>query len=511
MSALAPAALVALLTGLLSYQVTREFTLFNALNLAGGGLGLAWAGARGLHGLAQRSRGAPHSGLARGAARVLFCLIAAAGIERLAARTLPPADLSFERAFELSPALKDALAEMPAPLEALLFYDAADRRVRRSRLLLEALAQAGPVEVRLVDLARDPELAQQFELDASAASSNQIVLVLGEHWEPVERASEASLYESLYRLLRREEATLVVLRGEGEGSLESVEEDGYSGFVTALLTEGYRVEGRVSASLAEIPPGTDAVVALAPQRRLLPHSLDALRRYLAEGGRLVALLEPGRESGLEEVLAEWGITAPPGLLVVDPASAPLDRNRGRGVDVLAYGYESQHRVTRGLDADRVTLFPGVRPLDLRKPASGDRLTRMVLSSPRSFVSDDLGWLSRSGAPEPGAQAPERRTLVASGRYERGGRETRIVAFGDADCASNRYLRSLYNLDLLLNSVHWATERTQAITLRPKALRGTLQFPVPLQNSLTAFYGIGLLLPELLLIAGLWVGLRRRQS
>ena len=85
-----------------------------------------------------------------------------------------------------------------------------------------------------------------------------------------------------------------------------------------------------------------------------------------------------------------------------------------------------------------------------------------------------------------------------------------MAFGDSDFASNRYLRALYNLDLLVNAVHWATERESAITLRPKAGR-LLQFPVPIQRSLNALYGIGLLVPELLVMAGMWVWLRRRSA
>ena len=86
----------------------------------------------------------------------------------------------------------------------------------------------------------------------------------------------------------------------------------------------------------------------------------------------------------------------------------------------------------------------------------------------------------------------------------------VVAFGVSDLASNRYLRALYNLDLVMNALHWVTQREGAITLRPKAA-ATIQFPVPLQNSLSAFYGVGMLVPELLLIAGGWVWLRRRSA
>ncbi len=89
-------------------------------------------------------------------------------------------------------------------------------------------------------------------------------------------------------------------------------------------------------------------------------------------------------------------------------------------------------------------------------------------------------------------------------------ETRIFAVGDSDFASNRYLRALYNLDLVMNGVHWALEREAQIALRPK-IRDTVQFPLPVQDSLRMLYGVGLLLPELLLIAGGVLWLRQRSA
>jgi ABC-type uncharacterized transport system involved in gliding motility auxiliary subunit len=127
------------------------------------------------------------------------------------------------------------------------------------------------------------------------------------------------------------------------------------------------------------------------------------------------------------------------------------------------------------------------------------------------VSDDLSWLTRSsGRPSNTGQPTGYQTLVAMGEYERAGVTTRVVAFGDSEFASNRWLRTLYNLDLILNAVHWATENEPSVTLRPK-VRTTVQFPLPLNNSVRALYGVGLLLPELLLIVGGIVWLRRRSA
>jgi ABC-2 type transport system permease protein len=284
---------------------------------------------------------------------------------------------------------------------------------------------------------------------------------------------------------------------------------GYAGLAEALVTEGFTIHSVVSATLRDVPEDAAAVLVVSPKRRLLPHALLALQRYLERGGRLVALLEPGSESGVEEVLAEWGIRSP-NALVIDPASGPVEERSAQGLNVIAYSYEVDP-ITRGLDRNRMTYFPSARPLELRKPEGDDKVRRLVLSSPHAWVTYDLSWLERrSGEPEPGDAETGYQTLAAAGSYQRGDAETRIVAFGDSDFASNRYLRTIYNLDLIMNAVNWATAHEAGITLRPK-IRKTVQFPVPLNNSVNAFYGVGLLLPELLLIAGGIVWLRRRSA
>ena len=90
--------------------------------------------------------------------------------------------------------------------------------------------------------------------------------------------------------------------------------------------------------------------------------------------------------------------------------------------------------------------------------------------------------------------------------------TRIVAFDDTEFASNRCLRALYNLDLVLNAVHWVTERETPIMLRVKGGGRELnQLPVPLETSLQALYGVGPVVPEPLLLAAGWAWLRLRSA
>jgi ABC-type uncharacterized transport system len=433
--------------------------------------------------------------------------VAAAGValERLTAAADWQLDWSFEQRFALSDAVRGVLQELGS-VDATLYHASFDPRARSTRLLLRTLAETGHLELRERSLDESPEDADRFGI----GSSNSVVLRRGERYETVERPTEGTLYEALYRLRDRDAGMLYVARGAGEGDLARGDGAGFSGLGQALQTEGYRLREFVAATGAEIPDDASGLLVLAPRRAWRPEALAALERYLERGGRLVAFLEPGTTSGLEDLLARWGF-ASPDALVVDPASGALAGD-APGTNPLAFGY-ADHPVTRGLDPSRMTFFHGARSFSVRKPRPEDRVAGVVFASARAWLSPDVGLAGRGAAPERPAGVPEdHQILVAAGRFPRGEREARIVAFGDGELASNHFLRALYNLDLVLNAVHWALDRELEITIRPKAtVTGRLQLPLPLQDTFQMFQGVGLLLPELFLLAAAWTWSRSRSA
>ncbi len=505
MSGLAVAGWIALLFGAGAYYALGEASAFSSANLALGALALAVAAARAV--ARARSAAAPafRGSVARGLAGVLAVAAFGVALERLASASHAQLDWSFERRFEISAATREALSDLGG-VEATLYTQDFDPRVRSTRLLLRLLAETGHLRWSERRLDDHPEDADRFEI----ASSNSVVLQVGDRVAVVDRPGEGTLYEALYRLRARDSGLLYVARGAGEGDLSRSDPTGFSGLGAALQTEGYRLRELVTATAAEVPEDGDALLVIAPQRAWRPEALAALDRYLARGGRLVAFLEPGVASGLEEVLARWGLVSPDGV-VVDPASGAV-AGEAPGVNPLVFHY-SDHPVARGLDAGKMTFFHGARSFAPRKPAPEDRIAGVAFASARSWLSSDPGVAARSAPPERPADAEEGyHLLVVAGSYVRDGRETRIVAFGDAELATNHYLRALYNLDLVLNAVHWAAEREPAITLRPKGVvSNRLQLPLPVQDTFTMFQGVGLLLPELLLLAGAWAWARQRSA
>ena len=501
---LAHAGLIAIAFGLGSFYATDHFGAFSAVNLALGGMALVAATAAGAGRM--RRIGGPHSRpvILRGALIIVAALALATALERAAAHSQVKFDWTGEESFSLSRGIVDVCAKFETTVTATHYRDAFDPRIRRARLLLDQIAEVCPLEVGSRILDEAPEDEDRYAI----GTSNTIVFTLGKRFVTVERPTEGSIYEALYRLRSVSSGHLIWLRGEGEGDPGRTDATGYSGLAAALSTEGYELNLVASAALREIPEETDAVLLISPRRRMREATVESLRRYLAGGGRLVALLEPGTETGIEALLADYGLETPTSVLI-DPASGAVE-STAEGLNIVAYNYAT-HPTSSGLNRNRMTFFPGVRPIVTRKTHPEDKLHGVVWSSPNAWATEDLSVLDRrSGKIENRGEPRRYHFIMATGRYPRDGKEARIVVFGDSDFASNRYLRALYDLDILLNSVHWAVERESQITLRPK-IRETVQFPLPLENTLRTLYGVGLLVPELMLIAGAVIWIRRRSG
>jgi len=514
MRALAFVGLIALAFGLGANYATNSFGWFSIANLLLGGAALLCALVLGLRHV--RGAGAPafRRTLLRGIGQVALALLAAVALERAAAWLNIQLDWTLERKFELSEATLGALRDhCPAVIiDASLYYDSSDPRVRSSRTLLATMARTGCLhfDERLLD--DHPDEADRYGI----GSSNSVVLRIREkgrpeRWQLVQRPTEGTLYEALYRLRKRSSGVLWVARGAGEGDVQKTSDAGFSGLAAAFTTEGFKVHEFVSPYVERIPDDVNVVVWIDPKRHLRRETLAALDAYLHRGGRLVAFLEPGRETGLEALLARWGLGSPDEV-VVDPASGRVQED-APGVDPLVYNYATHHPAARGLDSGRMTFFRGARAFALHKPEIEDNLQGVAFTSDRAWLDPDLGILHHRKPPvRPATAKTDFWPLLATGSYQRDKHEVRIAAFGDSDLASNRYLRTLYNLDLVLNTVHWAADQEPAITLRPKSvISHRMQFPLPIQNTMTRFESLGLLLPEVILMLGAFVWARTRTA
>lgn len=505
---LAAAGLVMLLSGLGASYVSGEPSWFGTGNTVAG-LGLLLAAA--LHS-ARRFRGF-RGDLGRrvalrwaaiGASVLVLSLVA----NILAADWRAALDWTTEGSYTLSEqsvrVLEEIDASQSSPPELLLFEDTKIWR-EVDPLLAAYETHSEKLEIRRLSEREAPPKA----LALLEVLEHTVLACIERRCEAVGFPSEANITTALLRLLRNEPPVVYFVLGHGEVDPASEKPHGFSKLASTLAQEGFVPRGWIGPAHDALPDDAGVVIVSAPERNLLPRELDALEHYLERGGRLLVLLEPGADTNLNGLLERWGFELPAGI-VADRATSPL-LEEAQLVSLVSASYDPRHPVTRGMREQHMTLLPGARTVVAHsKPTPDDQLRGLLYSSRRSWLESDVHGALTGRAIEPGPDERSGRELpiAAAGSYPRGTREARVVVIGDRDFASNQLLDSLYNRDLVMNSVLWLAEKEDEITIRSKAWTPP-GHPLTIQQTLAYFYFFAFALPELLLLFGIHAWYRQR--
>ncbi len=506
MALLAAAGLVMILSGLGAYYATDQLSPFSVGNLVLGPLLLVGAAV----GQSLRTTGFRGAHSRRIALRWIGILVAvAAGTITATGATSnwgASLDLTSARLYTLAPQTLDLLKEIDAsdgePIRLFLFTDA--YRAPEVDPLVRAYESASSrLQVRRIPMGQAPPEARPH-----VVYEPTLLVCRGTRCEPTGFSTEETITAALIRLLSSGARLAYFMIGHGEIDLSDESDDGYSLLNDRLAAEGFTTRGWIGPARDTPPEDAALLVVGAPARDLLEAEIETIDHYVATGGRVLVLREPGSPTNLDEWLGRWGFDLPSGI-VLDRRNSPLVREP-RGISLIVNGF-TDHPIVKRMSPRTMLLIPGAAPvIAARKPAPNDRMRALAFSSPYSWLETDVAAAFRGAAvePDPDEQQAREIPIAAAGRYPRGEVEARIVVFGDRDFVSNRLLGALYNADLLLNAVHWLVEQDPRISLRPKGWTPR-QDPLTLQETLSFFYFFAFALPELLLLLGIHAWYRQR--
>jgi ABC-type uncharacterized transport system involved in gliding motility auxiliary subunit len=231
------------------------------------------------------------------------------------------------------------------------------------------------------------------------------------------------------------------------------------------------------------------------------------------------MLDPNTRSGVEPLLAKWGVDAGADV-IVDRVLAMF----GRATTPFSETYGA-HPITQ--DLRERTVFRVARSVMPNEAGKG-RFTEIVKTGPESWAERDLARFSEQSEAELNegqdlkgpvsiavagnpagmalpAAAPDAPADAAKPR------EPRIVVFGDSDFGTNQTIESYRNRDLFVNSVNWLMGDVGAISIRPNESRASRLR----QLSAEEFFRIRFLslfvLPELIAFAGVYAWWSRRRA
>jgi len=367
-------------------------------------------------------------------------------------------DTTATKRYSLSPQTLKVLKTISDEVQIYSFFSPEDtRRAEFEQLLEEYRRRCSHIKYVPVDPDLQPTLARELEV----SSAGVVVVAHGERKQKIYSLQEQDITGAILRVLRDDEPKVYFTVGHQERDPQSYAPDGYSTIARAMEDEGYKVETLNVAAGEELPKDARVIAVIAPRQAFTPEEESRLAAYVAQGGRLILLSDPGLPGVLSDLLASYGlawnddIAIDPERSLLGDVATPL---------VTQYPFSAITRDLQGLSS----FFPYSRSIDVnneQQPESAVVLS-LVTTGPQSWGETDLRESRPAYDPETDIVGP----LNLCVTVEDSDKGTRLFVCGDSDFVSNEIFTKVVgsaNGDLFLNAINWLAEEEELISIRPK--------------------------------------------
>lgn len=465
--------------------------------------------------------------------QILLCISFIIGLNYFANNIYWRSDLTRDHIYSLSPESLAYIRQIDKPIKIIvtLSPDAIEGEMERVfkhvRNLLKEYEYAGniggkkKIEIEVVDILKERKradyLARTYGID-----QQDVVLVVCEgrqhrliYSDIIEMKNgqmsafkgERAFTSALIDVSNTDQQKVYFISGHGEMHLDSVDPlRGLSNIGEKLKWGNISLETLNITRVGEIPEDADLLIVASPQGPYRPQDVEKLRNYLADrAGKLIVLIEPAIEHGLDDLFYEWGIISDD-MVVLDMGE---DFQAASG-DLLIRRFAG-HPITDILRDNPIPVIAGLsRPVrhNLDRPAD-DRLTitPLISSSSESWAersyrdSQDLKYNPEVDLKGQVSLAviSERKVPSSLGIDVKGGR---LVVFGNTDIISNHRIKSIGNMMLILNTINWCLDREQLLAIQPRPVE---EYHLLLsRQELTQLSLVLLILPGAVAICGIMI-------
>jgi ABC-type uncharacterized transport system involved in gliding motility auxiliary subunit len=418
-------------------------------------------------------------------------------------------DLSETGKFSLAPQTLKVLGNLGHEVKVTGFFQEGSRPRQEFKDLIESYGYySGKLNYEFIDPDRKPAVAKQYGIN----QYNIVVLENGKQETRIKPAldvvSEEELTNALIRVSREQRKVVYFLEGHGEHALDDSSQTGYSQAKEALEREGYEVKALSILKEGKIPQDITILVLAGPQRSFLGAEKDAIRRYLQGKGQLLLMLDPQEKTGLDDLLAEWGLILGHEIIVDPSPNLTLLGFDASNALVLNY---TPHDIVK--DLRLATLFPVSRSIRFSSThAQNLNYQALAQTGPDSWGETDFASRQARFDPTQDRKGPLDIAAVVERRGEEGENKpsgARLVVFGDSDFAANGYFNFSGNSDLFMASVNWLAQEKDLIAIRPKEAKFAPLTLTPRQGRIFFYFPV-IVLPAMVIVVGVGVWRRRKK-
>ena len=420
----------------------------------------------------------------------------------LAARHSIRWDLSENQNFTLAPQTYRVLRTLPRDVKITVFTREKDPGYQAFKERLESYRQASTkLSVEFIDPEKQPKMAQTygiFRTDTAIFESNGQTI-------RVTSPSEIELTGALIRISKDSKKRIVFVEGHSELNVEDKDRNGLFIAKEALIRQGYDV-GTVSLlKESTVPDNTSVLVLAGPRRPVMKEEQDRIHSYVEKGGHLLLMADPDTQTGLETLLARWGIGLGPGVLV-----DLQDRLAQGDLTALLVRTFTEHEITQDLTS--AVLLPLSRHITFDEQTGTDwDFVPLARTSPNSWAETNMQGrvVSLSEKEDVKGPLPMAAALSPKKAPEEGKPHPAIVVIGNSTFASNAFFNFPGNSDFFLHTTGWLAEERDLISIAPREPALHPFTPNPTQERALIYIQV-VLLPLMTFLTGLIVWRKRRR-
>jgi ABC-type uncharacterized transport system involved in gliding motility auxiliary subunit len=393
--------------------------------------------------------------------------------------------------------------------DATITYFNQSTRFRDGKDLLDQYANLSPkVKVEYIDPDKNPQAAKE----AGIRNSGTAVVQIGPRREEAKSMTEEGITGAFIRDLKNTTRTVCFVEGSGEHRLDDSDREGLSRFKDLLSKDNYETKSIDLLQKAEVPADCTTLVVAGPTRNYVQPEVDAIKKYVEDGGRALVLMDAPLKMGRSEiadnealasVLQNWGVTLNKDLIL---DLNPLGQIVGLGPQVaLVTSYGSQAIVSDMKGT--ATGFPLSRSIEIKSTVK-TTVDKLFDSSSTSLATTNLNSSSVNVNDPKNKKGPL--MIAAAGTYNTGKENSqgRFVVVGSSSWLANGFINFNGNNDLALNAINWLSSDEDLISIRPKEQEDRRITMTGAQLSWVRAVS-QFLLPAIVVIAGIGVWLKRR--
>lgn len=400
------------------------------------------------------------------------------GINYIVSRHPLEVDLTSNKVNTLSDQTINLLKQLKQPVEVSMITSAkaSSGEIQKAQDLLRKYAKySDKFTFKTVDGDKNPAEVRKLNINRA----NTVVFISGDvrkdvlqqdyvvysmmGRQPVPKfQGEAAFTSALLRMVDQTHKVFYFTEGHGEREFRSPQPDGLKNLIDLLEKENFTVNNLNFLTAKKVPDDADVIGILGPQKPFQPAEVEMVRAYLKKGGKVVLCVDPMVNSGLEAVLADFGLKLDNDFVVDTSQFYPPDP---RNIIPTYMG----HSIVEMLNDNHIySVMPFVRSMRKVDPAlKGATQTLVLQTSATAYGMTNFKAKDLQKGPKDPAGPLDVAYACEYPLPDNVGKKARLVAFGGSYFLTNNSLQAPGNGDLAVNAFSWAAEDEKKISIHPK--------------------------------------------